>query len=128
MLTELADFLDTLPPERFDYGRWVGEGWKGDRDLSCDATACAGGHATTLSSFRKARLYLVQAPGWRPPGIVACMTDDGPIFGIDAMAHVLGIDYVDAAYLFVPAPYGSSPDRDATPAEVAAHIRRWLSR
>jgi hypothetical protein len=34
LLTELADFLDRLPEERFDYTRWVGRDWRGSPDLS----------------------------------------------------------------------------------------------
>src|SRR5690242_12964930 len=123
MLTELADLLDTLPPERFDYGRWVGDDWKGAPDLSCGTTACAAGWATTLLSFREAGLRLVRAG----EGIVA--TNEN--VSVDAMAEVLGIAEADARFLFVPGAYsysadGRAPGDGASAAEVAEHIRRFL--
>lgn len=55
LLLQLADFLEKLSPERFDYGVWVGETWKGDPDLSCGTTACAAGWACVI--FPELKLY-----------------------------------------------------------------------
>jgi len=58
LLLELATFLEALPPERFDYGSWVGAKWKDAQDLSCGTTACALGWAATLPSCRQEGLRL----------------------------------------------------------------------
>jgi len=123
LLTELADFLDTLPPERFDYGHWVGSDWKGESDLSCGTTACAAGWATTLPSFRERGLRL------GPKHHMVATKDE---LGSAAIAQVLGIDVTDARYLFLPGtgldPTDDRPSEYATASEVAAHIRRWVAR
>jgi hypothetical protein len=61
-LLKLADFLMTVPKERFDFGSWVGEDWKGKPNLSCGTTACALGWATTIPLLRKAGLMLKFTP------------------------------------------------------------------
>lgn len=49
----LAAFLESLDPQLFHYGSWVGDDWKGAKDLSCGTTACALGWACTMPEFRK---------------------------------------------------------------------------
>jgi hypothetical protein len=128
MLNELADLLDELPEERFDYSKWVGDDWMGDDDLSCGTTACAAGWATTLPSFRRRGLFLARE-SW---GGIAFPAIEDEIGEEEAMAAVLDISPQDAHFLFLPtarsSEYGwAAPDHDATPREVAAHIRAWLA-
>lgn len=52
-LLRLADFLENLPDERFNFSVWVGSTWKGHEDLSCGTTACALGWAAAMPEFRK---------------------------------------------------------------------------
>lgn len=124
MLLELADLLDSLPDKRFDYKFWVTD-WQGQSDLSCGATACAGGWATTLPSFRARGLQL--HPIWKVP----YLTGDRYAESFTAMARVLEIAPRDAMALFSPGIYDDtldmvSPSGDATAKEVAQHIRDWI--
>ena len=132
MLLELADFLETLPSQRFNYGSWVGADWQGDKKLSCGTTACAGGWATTLDSFRNRGLQLYHAPQSSQPYVAAQSIAVDFMYGSsEAMAYVLDIPSEHAVYLFAPgmtsAEFGnSSPDNHATAKEVAEHIRNYL--
>ncbi len=88
-LLKLADFLESLPRNRFCLERWVGRGWEGKPDLSCGTTACALGWATTIPEFRKLGVRMkketrANAPG---PGLVGRREPDPPavarlLFGI----------------------------------------------
>lgn len=126
MLLELADLLDALPPGRFDYGRWVGAEWEGQPDLACGTTACAGGWATTLASFKERGLFLSRETG--EPTVVV---PGGTAGAAEALAEVLDITSIDAISLFIPdkrhvALGLSAPPRNASAHEVAEHIRTWL--
>ncbi len=61
-LLKLADFLDKLPPDKFDFSKWVGNDWQGKPNLSCGTRACALGWGCTIPSFRKAGLVLKPNP------------------------------------------------------------------
>lgn len=61
-LLKLADFLETVPPERLNMSSWVGRDWQGDQGLSCGTTACALGWAATMPEFRRLGLRLRAAP------------------------------------------------------------------
>lgn len=124
MLLELADFLDRLPEHRFDFGEWVGDDWQGNPNLSCGTTACAAGWSTTLPSFQKYGLRLTTYDSVAP----ATVKDDYD-YGIQAMANVLEISWEDAATLFMPLYHGEllAPPGNATPKEVAGHIRNWIA-
>lgn len=63
-LLKLAQFLKTVPAERFNMGVWVGDDWKGDPDLSCGTSACALGWATVIPEFRRLGLRLVKPRGF----------------------------------------------------------------
>lgn len=57
-LLKLADKLDEVPRNRFNYGSWVGDDWGGKPNLSCGTKACALGWATTMPEFRRLGLKL----------------------------------------------------------------------
>lgn len=119
-LLTLAAFLDSLPPERFDFGHWVGDKWEGRPDLSCGTTACAAGWATTIPEFREAGLRM-RASNWGGGFPVF-----KPYTGFTALGVFfdLGPDpYAAAARVF--GDLSGLPDT-ATPKQVAAHIRKTV--
>lgn len=132
-LLRLAAFLDTLPPERFDYRTWVGRDWQGKADLSCGTTACALGWAMTLPDMGV------------PPAT--------PIYGCDGAAvagwfdkqgirlyetvvasRAFDIAADEAEFLFFPGgvcecsecSVSLRPKADASAKEVATHIRAFI--
>lgn len=125
----LADFLEKLPPERFDYTRWVGTDWKGMPDLSCGARACALGWATTIPEFRELGLRLELLGSTVN---VVLPSEDGSLCrnSFTSAALVFDIDSVEADYLFAPADdvdYVDHPGEDASPREVAQLIRDFIA-
>jgi hypothetical protein len=129
-LIRLAKFLDTLPPERFDYGRFVGDGWEGKQDLSCGTTACALGWAATMPEFRALGLRLV-ANGYGHD-FVTNMWNDSAFF---AASELFETTLEQARYLFGGdvtlrvelhgLPY--QPATSATPRQVADHLRAFVA-
>ena len=126
-LLKLADFLQKLPPKRFDYGDWVGEDWEGKPDLSCGTTACALGWATAMPKFRKLGLYL------NPDGFPQ-MVGDNTGGTYEASATIFGLSTSEYSYLFLlgtMSPFDKTkygPDEDAFPKEVAKHIRKFVAK
>jgi hypothetical protein len=128
---QLADFLETLDPEKFDFRLWVSMRWKGAQDLSCGAPACGLGWATVLfgkecavefsriDSFSPPCIRIVDVEGSEPLDAARC------IFG-DALTEE------DFDRLFVPNVSGEPIDRygrlaeDSTAKELAAHIRKFI--
>src|SRR5215472_17893577 len=124
-LEKLADFLEKLPSGRFYYGHWIDtEKWEGAADLSCGTTACALGWGTAIPSFRKAGLRM------KKHGLPAF----GKSEGMDAGARFFGITHADALFIFQPnalhakdLDLWSAPGHDATPKQVAKHIRSFVA-
>ncbi len=119
-LNKLADFLITVPPERFDMSHWLSINDFDQSTLECGTAACAGGWACSIPEFRKAGLKLiksnlvcVQAYGceWIP--------EYEGYFADDAMRKFFDLDKMQTDSIFMPGGY----DRPPTPAEVAAKIR-----
>lgn len=135
-LLKLAQLLEKLPINRFNYAEWVGSDWQGKSDLSCGTTGCALGWATTIPSLRRAGLRLIPFDD-RKGGWVALIYGGIRIANSEGAAEkVFGISYEEAKYLFngdMSAPYemrsqlAGSPNWDAKPAEVAKHIRRFVA-
>jgi hypothetical protein len=145
-LLKLADFLDALPPERFNYGSWVGDDWKGMQDLSCGTTACALGWATTIPEIvgptglclRRNTLMPYVTLSQRPPA------EGSHAFGEFEIAagHAFDLTPPEANWLFIP--HGEAdellefdtrrevedsvvrPGRYASAKAVAAHIRNFV--
>lgn len=147
-LLKLADFLDKLPPKRFNYCKWVGDDWRGAKDLSCGTTACALGWATTIPQFRKLGLFL------RPEDAcissvykrfeVACQQGGAILESKEAdmkggyshpaaaAKEVFGLSYDEYTFVFVPAESlegfeEESPADSASAKEVATHIRKFVA-
>ncbi len=137
-LLRLADFLDTLPPSKFNYGTWADtltpEG-------TCGTTACALGWAAQMPEFRELGLCLVNS-GWGCPTV--CLEEDVSLVGGRAYRFVqterAGMEIFDLKlgefeYLFLP-DQSDGPGEDGDPEPeysglkptvgpdvVAAHIR-----
>lgn len=111
-LLKLAEFLDTLPPARFDMGSWAPD--KGTL-ADCDTTACALGWATTIPGFRRAGLK---------------MGDMVPEFDgleeLDAAEFFFGLRPSQASSIFIPREYEGFV-ADITPQMVARKIRALVS-
>ncbi len=146
LLLKLADLLDSLPPERFDYCMWAGSDWAPGTGLSCGTTACALGWATTIPELglelRRGEVlncYVSRV------GQVAHPAIEGP-HSLECAAEAFDVSPEEAAFLFCAEelnprlrpeteddylseePEGAmSPDEDATAKEVAAHIRRFVA-
>lgn len=113
-LLRLAEFLDRVPENRFDFSRWIGEGWEGDPAM-CGTTACAIGHACFMPEFRKLGATLNR---FGLPSLVGDPYSDAS----DVGSEIFGLDREEFSSLFVP---GYGLDDDATAAQVAARIREF---
>lgn len=132
-LMALAEYLRTIPTERFYYGTWVGKDWQEKQDLSCGTTACALGWAATMPKFRRLGMRLVVS-GYRdgsPVGVVALADPDAmneyesdePIQNsMLAARHVFGLSQAEADYIFAPC----MGEEDASPKQVARKIRKFV--
>lgn len=120
----LADFVEKVKEERFDYHSWAGYEWAGDPKLSCGTTACALGWATTIPFFRRLGLHLVNTEDLGPWPYVGRKKSGkalGELFGVN--------EYVYQA-LFIPdCPDGIDTwDGDPTAKEWAEHARGIVDR
>jgi len=134
-LLKLADFLSTLPRNRFDFSNWVGKDWGGKPDLSCGTTACALGWATTIPSLRRAGLRLVHDEQVDNQAYVTLNGQvgswDDPFESSQAAAkEVFGLDYDEFSFLFIPESFSyagrPSLSEKATPKQVARNIRFFV--
>ncbi len=149
-LSKLAELLDYLPEERFNYNHWVGSGYGGDPKLSCGTTACALGWATTIQEFREEGLRLVSIDGYttvvmgpigeesvrgglpRKAAMEAFgLTDeearwlffpDGDYVNVDEMVSSSGVTWDNASLL----DGYDAPTEGANAVEVADHIRHFI--
>lgn len=96
-LLKLADFLDALPPKRFDFSRWVGDDWQGDEQLSCGTTACALGWAATIPEFRKLGVSLDGAHG---ASMTPFLVDDRSAASADVSRRLFGLNSHASEALF----------------------------
>lgn len=121
LLIELANYLDTVPENRFNYATWTSNDWNKDPH-TCGTTACALGWATQIPSFKKLGLRFT------PYGNVSTsMTADGYESAGDPTEVAAGIFEItirDAHYLFNP--YTNWLGVRSSPARVADHIRRFV--
>lgn len=107
-LRVLADFLDTLPPEKFDIEEW---------SSSCQSAGCAVGWACKIPAFRAAGLRLVLAFRMIPRF--------GELTEWKAVQAFFELDFHDAKHLFSGLAY-DNVYRTTAP-EVAARIREHLA-
>lgn len=122
-LLKLEDFLHALPRKKFDYSRWVGDEFKtGDNLRTCGTTACALGWATTIPAFRRLGLCMWEdLDGVNSPG-TSCGGDSS-----FAVEKVFDLNYQEYELLFIPgANEYEGLDHNATPKQVARHIRKFV--
>lgn len=136
----LADYLDKLPPERFNYNVWVGTDWKGKWDLSCGTKACALGHACTIPELRDAGLRLVREGSNGVSGGIVVLAQhlakedfDPSNYHCSETRSVFDLTEDEFELLFVPYDHSGmtwekrrAPNSDATAQDVADHIRHFV--
>jgi len=127
-LLKLADFLDQLPRQKFDFARIAHEGHKSMRDAlkagkhRCGTVACAIGWTPVV--FPRLVRWVTLNIGSRDLDV--CLRSDDDSIDFDAAAQIFDIEYDDACFLFDP---GDSRLGDgATPKQVAKHIRKFVKR
>jgi hypothetical protein len=98
-LNRLADFLDTLDPERFSIHTWA----TGDLH-ECGTVGCAAGWATMIPEFAEAGLKLVPSTTWESGRNISYRGATG----LTALETFFSISPVDAVYLFVGIRYPAS--------------------
>ena len=144
-LLKLADFLDTVPPEKFDFDVWCngGRGEVGGRvevpDLNvCGTTACALGWATAIPEFQKLGIKLDMCSSQFP--CVTTLSDsrkrDSWSNALAAARDVFGLGAEDVSELFTSEGYHEYYDDvehgwdyeypDLSVKDVATHIRQWV--
>ena len=110
-LIHLANFLERLPPEKFDFGHWVDTTtYEGKEDFSCGTTGCALGWATTLPMFRALGLRLREVPRRISRQFVPALVDDvldpeeGASFDAvgNATNFIFGLTRGETEWLFMP--------------------------
>lgn len=144
----LADFLEQLPPKRFNFSTWVGYDWGGREDLLCGTTACGLGWATTIPEFRTLGLRLMKfdKPGAAPHPQLVDDPETEPSFAwastCKATKHVFGLTIDETEYLFTPMSEEEELDEDnrdpdaqgedgrlsewASPKRLARHLREFV--
>ena len=133
-LLKLANFLDKVPVERFNYRHWYGNGSHDDgcQDLSCGTTACALGWAATMPEF--------QALGFKVVGMRPGMPTEDPVMASigfndtpwSSAQRLFGLSFCEAEFLFQPdlvrldKKSKNKLSGDASAQDVAQHIRKFV--
>jgi len=130
----LAGHLERVPSKAFDYTEYVSHDWDGSSSIgSCGTVACALGWATTIPELRALGLTLVRRRGgWLPRLVDPATHVEHEHFRTCAI--LFGLDADEANLLFMPSWQSRvegwpdrSPPADASAADVAAHIRRFVA-
>lgn len=113
-LLKLADHLSELPRKLFDFGTYA-------EKRSCGTVGCAMGHACMMPAFKRLGAGLKEMPNddvlWPTIGGVASPVTVGKeLFGV-------GIDDYESLFM----PHESGLGADATPKQVAKHIRKFVA-
>jgi hypothetical protein len=126
-LLKVADLLEDIKPEKFFFGFFFSDSnrcAKLDAEQKpllndCGTNACALGYASAIPSLRRAGLKMVYMNmAWK----------------VDGIEKVFGLSTHEVEYLFFPIEddpdqtlvYGKQLSRNATPKEVAEHIRNFV--
>lgn len=124
-LLKLADFLEALDPEDFDYSTWCNARWTGEP--SCGTTACALGWATAMPCFRRLGARMIS--GGHPylegdeDGYIPTLSHK--LFGLNEMEH----DHLFEGYALWDADgevVAPALKWYCTHQQAAAHIRRFV--
>lgn len=112
--------------DAFKVGKKLSQDYKRLEPVTCQTVGCAVGWATTIPSFKRAGLYLVNNPWYRPEEEfqVAEIFYDGHT-GFEAIENFFDLTGWEAGILFDPGDY---PDSDhENPKAVAKRIRQLLA-
>jgi hypothetical protein len=128
-LLRLAEFLEDLPEERFDFSVWVEDGVIDPPKIEeCGTKACAIGWACTMPEFKRlgARLGVItRYDGTQAliPKLRADATD-----AYDVCEELFGLELSETEELFFPGGGidGGGLGEKATPKQVAAKIREFV--
>ena len=144
-LLKLADFLDQLPPQKFDFDTIAVEGEKPHKEAlkarteHCGTTACAVGWMPAV--FPRLTRWTRQPLWGGCMHIQVAPAGHGRARNFKVAEQVFGLTEQEADWLFMPDAYVdnglmswedgykdvSSPcGSDATPKQVARHIRRFV--
>lgn len=136
-LLRLAEFLDTLPPERWNYEVWVDtERWEGKPDLSCGTQACALGWACAMPEFQELGVRLLKTTNSWGDEVARFLVDGYEDAGpLAAAKRLFGLNSAEVDRLFIDTPShlldedGNRPDdlEEVTPKHVAAEIRAFVA-
>lgn len=131
-LLKLADFLDALPRQKFDFGTIAHQNGKPMREAlmagkeSCGTVACAVGWMPVV--FPRGLKWDEKYAGSEEfPSVV--LRQDPDVDNVLAAAAWFAISPYDADLLFVPGDADggySGLKNEATPKQVARHIRKWV--
>jgi hypothetical protein len=128
-LLQLADFLDKLPEEKFDFGTIAKQSGKPMLEalaaghVKCGTVGCAIGWLPAVfpDQFKWVRSAFNDE--------LTVLTKETDELNFDAAAEFFGIGYSQADYLFMPGyeddGYSGLAD-EAKATEVAAHIRKFV--
>ncbi len=133
-LLKLANFLATsVPKEQFDYEVIAesppGEEIKDTVGLSCGTSACALGWAGTIPEFRKRGLRL-EINEEDPTQADVTFRPEGEDYSVNSYKNLhagaifFGISNEEADTLFNP--FHNNVSYDATPKQVAKHIKNFV--
>jgi hypothetical protein len=129
-LLKLADFLDTVHPNKFEISSWLNTGWRARGgcteaellDLDCGTTACAVGWACTIPEFKAEGLGF----GGIVPMPTLQMPDGKTLTSWEAVREFFGLTQPEALNLFDRGAYATGPYASAT--TVARKIRLLVER
>lgn len=114
-LLKLADFLDTVPDDRFDMHTWASGGFEPE---ACGTVACAAGWACTI--FKDEGLHLRFYKNGPKPAFKE-------LRGIDAVEEFFDLDYGQTMHLFFCRDYDEEhPAWVGGPNKVAEVIRAFV--
>lgn len=128
-LLKLADFLQTLPRQKFDFSQIAHQGEKPmmqalkARKESCGSVACAIGWMPAV--WPKLLLWAPNSPNSCELSVLMRGDNTGDT-NFDIAQRFFNIDYDESMALFYPGWRVNTPDYNATPEQVAAHIRRFV--
>lgn len=141
-LLKLATFLEKLPSKDFNYSHWIGSNRRSNEPMhpGCGTTACALGWAASMPEFRRLGLRIIPYnaqfnDSYKLIGIP--LPDGNRLETYAAAQKIFHVDHDQAQFLFRPgaAIYGlgdfdrfDAPGSDATPKQVAKHIRQFVKR
>lgn len=120
----LADYMETVPDEKFDFSHWGDENFKDG--VTCGTTGCAIGHATTMPYFTKLGLHLTRHLGIVLPCYVNKKGEEER--DLKGIQKVFGGSMALMRELFIPEVGPDSLTGRCTPQEWADQARKIVKR